>query len=115
MNGIYLILCLAIIVFLVVVALVIVILKSDSRVESHPGAPCIYYGDEIGLDGEHDPSCRKSFPWEESKWDQRVLSDVKQLVALRRQTPPCAAVTSSACGPRMTRMYSRDRSSGTLS
>jgi neopullulanase len=31
---------------------------------SYPGAPCIYYGDEIGVDGEHDPDCRKSFPWE---------------------------------------------------
>ena len=29
-----------------------------------PGAPCIYYGDEIGVDGGHDPECRKSFPWE---------------------------------------------------
>lgn len=53
----------------------------------YPGAPCIYYGDEIGLDGEHDPGCRKSFPWEESKWDQSVLSHVRQLVALRKQNP----------------------------
>ena len=53
----------------------------------YPGAPCIYYGDEIGLDGEHDPGCRKSFPWEESQWDQSVLSHVKQLVALRKQNP----------------------------
>jgi neopullulanase len=52
---------------------------------SYPGAPCIYYGDEIGLDGEHDPDCRKSFPWEESRWDQDLLSYVKKLIALRRQ------------------------------
>ena len=36
MNGIYLILCLAIVVLLAVVALVILIFKSDSREESHP-------------------------------------------------------------------------------
>ncbi len=54
---------------------------------SYPGAPCVYYGDEIGLDGEHDPDCRKSFPWEESKWDKDLLSYVKGLIALRKQNP----------------------------
>jgi neopullulanase len=54
---------------------------------SFPGAPCIYYGDEIGLDGEHDPDCRKSFPWEESKWDGNLLSYIKELIALRKQNP----------------------------
>jgi neopullulanase len=52
---------------------------------TYPGAPCIYYGDEIGLDGEHDPDCRKSFPWEESKWDKGLRSYVKELIALRRK------------------------------
>jgi cyclomaltodextrinase / maltogenic alpha-amylase / neopullulanase len=54
---------------------------------SFPGAPCIYYGDEIGLDGEHDPDCRKSFPWEESQWDQDLLAYIKQLIAVRKQNP----------------------------
>ena len=54
---------------------------------SYPGAPCVYYGDEIGLDGEHDPDCRKPFPWEESKWDGNLLSYIKELIALRKQNP----------------------------
>jgi glycosidase len=54
---------------------------------AYPGAPCIYYGDEIGLDGEHDPGCRKSFPWDESRWDKDLLSYVKEVVALRKQNP----------------------------
>jgi neopullulanase len=54
---------------------------------SYPGAPCVYYGDEIGLDGEHDPDCRKPFPWEESKWDQDLLSYVKRVITLRKQNP----------------------------
>ncbi|HJS17099.1 MAG TPA: glycoside hydrolase family 13 protein [Anaerolineales bacterium] len=54
---------------------------------TYPGAPCLYYGDEIGLDGQHDPDCRKSFPWEESKWDQNLLSYSKELITLRKQTP----------------------------
>ena len=52
---------------------------------SYPGAPCVYYGDEIGLDGEHDPDCRKPFPWDESKWDKDLLSYVKGLIELRKQ------------------------------
>ena len=28
-----------------------------------PGAPCIYYGDERGLQGGSDPFCRATFPW----------------------------------------------------
>jgi len=54
---------------------------------SYPGAPCVYYGDEIGVDGEHDPDCRKSFPWEESKWDKNLLAYVKRVIALRKQNP----------------------------
>jgi cyclomaltodextrinase len=52
-----------------------------------PGAPCIYYGDEIGLEGGHDPDCRRSFPWDESKWDKNLLSYAREVVALRKQSP----------------------------
>ena len=34
-----------------------------------PGAPCLYYGDEIGLAGGNDPDCRRAFPWDETRWD----------------------------------------------
>ncbi|MBI3761980.1 MAG: glycoside hydrolase family 13 protein, partial [Chloroflexi bacterium] len=36
---------------------------------TYPGAPSIYYGDEIGLDGGSDPDCRKTMPWGESQWN----------------------------------------------
>jgi neopullulanase len=54
---------------------------------TYPGAPCIYYGDEIGVDGEHDPFCRKSFPWDESKWDKDLLHYAKEVIALRTKNP----------------------------
>ena len=54
---------------------------------AYPGAPCIYYGDEIGLDGKHDPDNRKSFPWEESKWDKTLLLYAKELIHLRKKNP----------------------------
>jgi neopullulanase len=50
-----------------------------------PGAPCIYYGDEIGLDGEHDPHCRKAFPWNENRWDNDLLKYAKDMIALRKE------------------------------
>ncbi len=31
----------------------------------YPGAPTIYYGDEVGLEGTRDPDSRRSFPWNE--------------------------------------------------
>ena len=34
------------------------------------GAPCIYYGDEIGMRGGHDPLNRGAFPWDKTAtWD----------------------------------------------
>ena len=49
-----------------------------------PGAPCLYYGTEIGMTGGPDPDCRRAFPWEESAWDQEVLDWTRRAIALRR-------------------------------
>ncbi len=54
---------------------------------TYPGAPCIYYGDEIGLGGRHDPDCRRAFPWDPSRWDQDLLAFVKKGIALRKAHP----------------------------
>lgn len=50
------------------------------------GVPCLYYGDEIGLDGGNDPFCRKTFPWDESQWDRPLLALFSRLTALRKQS-----------------------------
>ena len=63
---------------------------------TYPGAPCIYYGDEIGLTGGHDPECRRSFPWDESRWNHDILAHVKKLIALRARLPGLAARIVSA-------------------
>jgi neopullulanase len=54
---------------------------------TYPGAPCIYYGDEIGMNGEHDPDCRKAFIWDEDTWDKDLLDFAKQAIALRKKNP----------------------------
>ncbi|MGD8397886.1 MAG: glycoside hydrolase family 13 protein [Anaerolineae bacterium] len=54
---------------------------------TYPGAPCIYYGDEIGLTGTHDPGCRAGFPWDEATWDQGLRDDVRRYARLRHAHP----------------------------
>ncbi len=34
-----------------------------------PGMPCLYYGDERGMQGGRDPFCRATFPWDGSRND----------------------------------------------
>ncbi|MBA2554047.1 MAG: glycoside hydrolase family 13 protein [Geodermatophilaceae bacterium] len=49
-----------------------------------PGAPSIYYGDEIGMAGEHDPDCRRSFPWDHPEvWDTALLAYIGRVATLR--------------------------------
>jgi len=53
-----------------------------------PGAPCIYYGDEIGLQSPGDPYCREAFPWHnETTWHTELLSFYQQATALRHAHP----------------------------
>ena len=54
---------------------------------TYPGAPCIYYGDEVGLTGKHDPDCRKGFPWDESIWNHELLNFAKAIIAVRKEYP----------------------------
>jgi len=53
---------------------------------SLPGAPCIYYGDELGLTGGHDPGCRNTVPWDDQDaWDAELLAFLGRLSALRAE------------------------------
>lgn len=54
---------------------------------TYVGAPCIYYGDEIGLPGGPDPDCRRAFPWDERQWDVQTLELLRKLTAIRKATP----------------------------
>jgi 4-alpha-glucanotransferase/glycosidase len=48
-----------------------------------PGAPCIYYGDEAGLEGYADPFNRGTYPW--GAEDGELLAWYRKLTALRRR------------------------------
>jgi glycosidase len=47
------------------------------------GAPTIYYGDEIGLEGGRDPDSRRSMIWDPSVHGHELIGFVKRLAALR--------------------------------
>jgi glycosidase len=51
-----------------------------------PGAPAIYYGDEVGVTGGDDPYNRATYPWEDlgGKPDKALLADAKRLTQMRR-------------------------------
>ncbi|SHJ05544.1 glycoside hydrolase family 13 protein [Parasporobacterium paucivorans] len=50
-----------------------------------PGIPCIYYGDEAGLEGEKDPMNRACYPWGEENME--ILSYYRHLADLRKKSP----------------------------
>ena len=47
------------------------------------GAPMVYYGDEVGLTGENDPGCRGAMPWDEARWNTRILESVRGWTSAR--------------------------------
>ncbi|MFY9506096.1 MAG: glycoside hydrolase family 13 protein [Caldicoprobacterales bacterium] len=47
-----------------------------------PGVPCIYYGDEVGMEGYEDPFNRRTFPWQ--ALDETILSLYKRMIKLRK-------------------------------
>ena len=49
-----------------------------------PGSPCIYYGDEAGLEGYEDPFNRRFYPWGEE--DGELLAFHREIAALRKQS-----------------------------
>jgi glycosidase len=54
-----------------------------------PGAPTVYYGDEVGVGGGDDPYNRATYPWadEGGRPDMALRADFKRLIALRHAHP----------------------------
>ncbi len=58
-----------------------------------PGAPSVYYGDEVGMGGGSDPDNRRTFPWPDinggnngqgDSYDAAMLAHYKTILALRK-------------------------------
>jgi glycosidase/predicted alpha/beta superfamily hydrolase len=54
-----------------------------------PGAPAVFYGDEVGVTGAEDPFNRVTYPWADlgGKPDNELLADYKKLIKLRHDNP----------------------------
>ncbi|MGE5206030.1 MAG: alpha-amylase family glycosyl hydrolase [Chlamydiota bacterium] len=56
---------------------------------SLPGAPTIYYGDEVGMTGDDDPDDRRTYPWPDlgGTPDTTLFTHYQSLISLRKQNP----------------------------
>ena len=56
---------------------------------SMPGAPTVYYGDEVGVTGDDDPDDRRAFPWSDlgGTPDTAMQAHYTALAELRRSQP----------------------------
>ena len=54
-------------------------------ISAMPGLPCIFYGDEAGLEGYGDPFCRRPFPW--GKEDRDLTKFYQKIGRFHRETP----------------------------
>ncbi len=52
---------------------------------SLPGIACVYYGDEVGLDGFLDPYSRKGYPY--GKENLEIYEHIKEMSDLRKKYP----------------------------
>ena len=50
-----------------------------------PGVPCLYYGDEAGMEGYRDPFNRRTYPW--GREDPALLDWYRTLGEIRRECP----------------------------
>lgn len=51
---------------------------------SLPGVPCIFYGDETGMEGYRDPFCRRPYPWKNQ--DKSLIEYYVKLGEIRKNT-----------------------------
>jgi alpha-glucosidase len=67
---------------------------------TYPGVPCLYYGDEIGLEGGGDPDCRRPFPWQRQRRGNALFDHVSRLAQLRKQRAEwrCGALQTLVVG-----------------
>lgn len=53
----------------------------------YPGIPCVYYGDEIGIEGGYDPDCRRCFDWDSGHWNIETQALIRRLMGMRKEKP----------------------------
>ena len=69
-----------------------------------PGAPTIYYGDEVGVTGDDDPDDRRTYPWTDAgaNPDNAMFKHYQTLSLLRKLAHRRSRMAISRCCWRMT-------------
>lgn len=52
---------------------------------TYPGAPCIYYGSEVGMEGGRDPDCRRAMIWDAAQWNLEIYNHYKAMTEMRNK------------------------------
>lgn len=52
-----------------------------------PGNPTVYYGEEVGMEGGHDPENRAGMVWDHALWKEEIRQTVRRLARLRQEHP----------------------------
>ncbi len=68
--------------------------KAYLLLASLPGVPCLFYGDEIALEGYHDPFNRRPFP--EKGFSDKTSDYFKKVNEIKRKTPLFSATEMTA-------------------
>ena len=58
---------------------------------TYPGAPMVFYGDEVGMRGGADPGCRGTMLWDEDRQDLHLKRLYKCLIRARKQSSSLTA------------------------
>jgi alpha-glucosidase len=66
-----------------------------------PGVPFLYYGEEIGMNGGHDPDCRRPMIWDEKHWDRETLEFYKRIIEIRQTHPALRRGKLTTLGQRL--------------
>ena len=80
-----------------------------------PGAPSVFYGDELGMDGNSEFTLRGPMPWKGPKHDEREF--FRQLITLRKENAlngRNGTVSIGKCTPDREAVLSYEFSNGTL-
>ncbi len=52
---------------------------------TYVGAPCVYYGTEIGMTGARDPDCRRGMIWDRERWNTDIFECYRRLIRIRHE------------------------------